>query len=280
LTVSAAPAAFLADLRASVAEWCATVSSLSPASCSHGPVDAVSCAWYHGIWPFLREVDMVSSPTWHHDFYRTWLPRDAGGPVLVSGAADFSMVAYAIEAGAEPVVLDQCRTPLDASEWYARRAGARLTTRQADLLRDDLGVADAAVIVSDALLTRFAPADAAIVAKKWFGALAPGGRVVTTVRIHSGSAFDADGEARGRAQFAERLRRKLDAHHHKIGTADLVVAAGVYADKMTSANLGSAGSIRRVFEAAGFTIVHEELAVVRGEFAPTRYLRLVAERPA
>jgi hypothetical protein len=35
-----------------------------------------------------------------------------------------------------------------------------------------------------------------------------------------------------------------------------------------------------VFEAAGFTIVHEELAVVRGEFAPTRYLRLVAERPA
>ena len=72
MTVSSAPA-FLAELRASVAEWCATVSSLSPASCSHGPVDAVSCAWYHGVWPFLREVDMVSSPTWHHDFYRTWL---------------------------------------------------------------------------------------------------------------------------------------------------------------------------------------------------------------
>ncbi|MCU7722731.1 class I SAM-dependent methyltransferase [Actinoplanes sp. KI2] len=279
--MSSAPA-FLAELRASVAEWCATVSSLSPASCSHGPVDAVSCAWYHGVWPFLREVDMVSSPTWHHDFYRTWLPRDPGGRVLVSGTADFSMVAYAIEAGGEVIVLDQCRTPLDASEWYARRAGVPLTARQGDLLRDDLPVTDATVIVSDALLTRFAPADAAIVAKKWFAALAPGGRVVTTVRIHSGSEFDATGEARGRARFAERFRQRLDgsAAHGKLGTADLVAAAGVYADKMTSANLGSEESIRRLFEAAGFTIVHEAIAVVPGEFAPTRYLRLVAERPA
>jgi hypothetical protein len=221
---------------------------------------------------------MVSSPTWHDDFYRTWL-RDAGAPVLVSGTADFSMVAYAIEAGGEVTVVDQCRTPLDASEWYARRAGVPLTTRQGDLLHDDLPVTDAAVIVSDALLTRFAPADAAIVVKKWFAALAPGGRVVTTVRIHSGST--AADEERGRAGFAGRFRSMLDRSSAPPKMSeDLVAAAGVYAERMTSADLGSGDSIRGIFRDAGFVVVHDEVTDVAGEFAPSRYLRLVAERPA
>jgi hypothetical protein len=95
---------------------------LAPVLCRGSCMSKEDCSWYHAAWQFLRLFDMVSTPTWHADFYLEALhlcaisgkfPR-----VLVCGAADYSMLAHVLWAYKQVgttcsvSVIDQCETPL------------------------------------------------------------------------------------------------------------------------------------------------------------------------
>jgi hypothetical protein len=103
------------------------------------------CAWYHGFWPYLRIFGMAASPDRHQDFFLGALGGAATGTgasrVLVSGAADSSMLAHVVEAwrgagGSAPqvTVLDRCPTPGMVSNWYAQLGGFEISTAVADVV--------------------------------------------------------------------------------------------------------------------------------------------------
>ncbi len=58
---------------------------LSSAVCGGSYVEDGDCSWYHGVWQYLRILDMVSTPTWHPRFYvpeLTALARERDGARL------------------------------------------------------------------------------------------------------------------------------------------------------------------------------------------------------
>ncbi len=284
-------------LNEALAEWADTAFTSASLSCSHDHVDASSCAWYHGAWPALRMLDVVSSPAWHHEFYSANLRldiRDSVTPrILISGVADFSMLAFVLAAvkGIDPQpeihVIDCCRTPLDACVWYAHHAGGRVAVDQQSVLSPPETLVRLCggqsgdlfdLITTDALLTRFTRPGTEQVVAGWFSLLRRGGSVVTTVRLHprdvpGESSADVSGFVSRVAELA-RLRR-----FPKIKDEDLVAAASLYAQKMTSHDLGDVNEILALFREVGFVIEHQEVAPVKGEVTPTEYLRLVARKP-
>jgi len=48
---------------------------LSAAHCVGGYLSGSSCSWYHSAWQYLRLIDMVSTPSWHGNFYADQLTK-------------------------------------------------------------------------------------------------------------------------------------------------------------------------------------------------------------
>jgi len=281
-------------LNEALAEWAETAFTTAPLSCTHDQVDNSSCAWYHGAWPALRALDVVSSPAWHHEFYSSNLYRKMRVPatrrILISGTADFSILAFVLAAvkGLDPQpeihIIDLCPTPLEACLWYSLRTGGKIAVLQRsvldlpEVLMEGPGKGSNEffdLIVTDALLTRFEFGDAKDIVTNWFRLLRPGGSVITTVRLHprdvsDGSASDFTAKVAGLVQ----LRREPS----KITNHDLVAAADVYARRITSHNLGDVGDVSSLFIKVGFVLEHEDVAPVKGELTRTQYLRLVARK--
>lgn len=268
--------------------------------CKVDYVDETSCSWYHGVWPYLRLCNMVSSPRWHPEFYDTALRVQLGDlgarRVLISGTADYSMLSFVMEAAGrhrgelDVHVVDRCPTPLSACRWYAKRTGIDIQVHEKDVL-DDIDEltrvlapqgdhparSDFDLVVSDAFLTRFAPEDACRVLQNWAALLRPGGAVITTVRLHP-----RDGELQGVThdvtEFLLRLRRRAENWRWllKIDIDELVDAAREYALKMTSRDLGDLDDVLGLFETNGFDLLQYETARVEGELCETEYARVVA----
>lgn len=278
------------------------------------------CSWYHGAWQYLRLFDMVSSPSWHKSFYHLELVQaleecarrgteaagdsrsaePAGGPrVLITGAADYSMLAYVIDAWSrtraakfdlcdEPDihVLDICPTPLLACRWYATTVANRaIETHECDLREDtdvkrlyeSTGPFD--LIVTDAFLTRFDHDGARAVMRHWSDLLAPGGKVVTTVRLHA-----ADGPYQGPDEISEFTQRaRLKAWHWRLQLRSSVDAicndAREYALRITSTDFGGVKEVTSLLEEGGFELPVATVSdQVQGELRSTQYLRVVARK--
>ncbi|AGL18796.1 class I SAM-dependent methyltransferase [Actinoplanes sp. N902-109] len=263
--------------------------SLAQVACTRHHVHPVSCAWYHGIWQYLRLYDMVSSPIWHSDFYsaalREHLHSTPQARVLITGAADYGTLAYVLNAVERPAaldvqVLDMCMTPLLANRWFARRRGTRVRMHNLDFV--EAGERFAAeqqpfdLIISDAFLTRFSAADAAVVAQNWRRLLKPGGRLITTVRLYESSRQEP--RAADITEYGLRLyeRAKNSSWLLKIDFNDLLKGAHDYAVTMSSSDqLGGADQVAAFFTRHGFDIVQRESAAVAGELTECNYLRIV-----
>lgn len=265
------------------------LSGVANVLCSGDHVDRTNCSWYHGNWQYLRLLDLVSTPTWHDQFYRTSfdeiLSNQSDARVLVSGTADYSLLAYILAAArrlsAAPdiTVLDQCATPLFACRWLAKETGANINTIQADIF-DAQSVLQGKFhcITSDAFLTRFSPEQANDVVKVWSKLLIPTyGRIVTTVRMHD-QAVTIRNEEEAVADFLSRARARLPRWQPfiKTPTGTVLEAFDTYARKMISNKIGNSDDIRNLMIENGLQIVGSEFGDVPGELYPTVYLRLVA----
>lgn len=272
-------------------------------------IDDNGCAWYHGVWQYLRLFDMVSSPTWHAEFYaeqlREAIQERGARRILISGAADYTALAFVLEAvGVHAAeldlhILDLCRTPLLACQWYAQRMAVPVTVHQADITRtSEFGAAglDMAepvdLVVADAFLTRFDPDGASRVIDSWYGLLAPGGTVVTTVRLHPRNeyadqdSFDLEFDSERRVtdpidDFELRLRERATGWQDMlpIDLETLLRAGRRYAKRMISRDLGDADDIAKRFQDREFDVIRQPTKRVRGELVGTEYLQIVARRP-
>src|SRR5207247_113790 len=131
------------DLEEPLASSADLLYGVAPVLCTGDHVDPAGCAWYHGTWQYLRLLQMVSTPTWHHEFYRSSLERALDGKkdsqVAITGTADYSMLAY-VSAAAKHVgtksavqLVDLCATPLFACRWFAKRNGFLVSVQQLDV---------------------------------------------------------------------------------------------------------------------------------------------------
>jgi SAM-dependent methyltransferase len=281
------PSAAPVELEEPLALSADLINGVAGVLCTSNHVDRHGCDWYHGAWQYLRLLNLVSTPTWHSEFYLEWLGTAAAkvqSPrALITGTADYSMLAYVCAAadvsGIKIDVLDMCATPLFACRWFAKQLGLRIGTIEDDLFEISAPIGIYDLICCDAFLTRFGPTELGRVTKAWGRLLRPGGMLVTTVRIHPRFVSARDPETAAR-DFRERAEQRAHRWRPFLNRSPVEIGelAEVYARRMKSNDLGSELAIREVLKQAGFEVLFEELASVPGELYPTTYLRLACEK--
>ncbi len=167
-----------------------------------------SCEPYHGFWQYMRLMGLGKTLSGQSERYlstldrlvREWArrPGAATPQVLISGCADYSMLAHVLHAcgrlqqRVEVTVLDVCPTPLFLNEWYARRAAQPVTVVCADSLQHH--PADAYdLIVTSSLLGYFSPDVRPRMFQGYAAMLRAGGRLVLANRIRPGSESEVVG---------------------------------------------------------------------------------------
>ncbi len=263
---------------------------LATALCRGDYVSLEDCSWYHGVWQYLRIFDLVSTPTWHSQFYMDELTRLArerdNARILVSGTADYSVLAHVLWTFARAgrrchvTVLDLCETPLILCRWYARQLEQDITTVRADILT--YAPADKFdCITSDAFLTRFTPLQRPQLLDSWTALLKPGGRVITTVRI-GGPAGTEREFARPEQVDVFRQRALLQATRWRdflpITAEEIAIKAQRYAERMVSHPVASADELREAFLKRGYQTERFDTVEVKGEMVPTTYLEMTARK--
>ncbi|MDN3351646.1 hypothetical protein [Actinomadura sp. DC4] len=274
-----------------------TMATIAPFSCIQPTDGRSTCSWYHGVWQHLRLFNMVSSPDWHSPFYEHALDQAFHGlagekqpRVLITGTADYTLLAYVLRAAANAradagiTVVDRCRTALLSCQWYSQRWATQealgtctVDVREADVLEIAPDPVRYHLITTDGFLTRLETSTAKEVIRSWHELLEPGGTVITTVRVHPldaprGSVLDEVSDFALRARDrAQRWRRYL-----KSRVNDITSAAQQYALSMRSQDLGDAATIGRLFAEQGFKIRYSSLNSVPGELRPATYIQIIA----
>jgi hypothetical protein len=244
----------------------------APQLCRKDPATGEDCSWYHRIWQYLRLMGLGGSPGIHADFYRRALNAVAPGTMpprlLISGAADYSMLAHLLVAfggrGATPevTVVDHCETPLWLNRWYADRMSRQITTCRCDIseFRTDRPF-DA--ICTHSFFGQIPGNRRPGLLAAWRELLRPGGLAITADRVRPASSnmpigFNPEQARVFRATVlsqAERLGGSLE-----IEPAELARHAAIYAGKQRLHPVRSRAEVQELFERAGFRIV-EELCV-------------------
>jgi hypothetical protein len=273
---------------------------LAPDLCRKEPATGESCAWIHGFWQYFRLLGLASTPSLHVSFFTEALTARAGNTgtprVLISGAADYSMLALVLGAyGARDVrpevtVVDRCETPLMLNRWFAQRAAFEITTRLCDILEySEARPFD--VLCTHSFLSEFPRDYWPRLLAKWRELLRPGGSAVTINRVRPGSGPEP---VRFTPEQASALRAAVLENALTLPRASgadprlLAQAAETYASRRRTWAPQSREQILALFENAGFSMDSLSLgpvargvpAAVSGPTTPgsTDYARIVASR--
>lgn len=270
----------------SSADYCYNIAK---SVCSKDYIDKASCVWYHSIWQYLRLLDLVSSPEWHSEFYIENMikifERKLSPKVLISGTADYSMLAYIIYCckltsnSAEIYVLDLCNTPLEMCKWYAKREKVKISVINADLFTYDFGNIKFDIICTDAFLTRFSNNQIINIIAIWKELLNQNGCIITTVRVREDkNKKDSNLSSNDlKMKYIEEacLRYEKWKHFLSISCAELKSATTLYVNNMSSNNLGNTEEVLKLLEDCGGKIIQQNTRITRGELETTKYLEIV-----
>jgi SAM-dependent methyltransferase len=167
------------------------------AHCAHDG-QGQGCDAYHGFWQTMRLMRLGATLGGHPGHYLEAIAAWAASPhrhggvrrVLISGCADYSMLAHVWHASAtvgadlRVTVLDACPTPLQLNTWYAERLGRRVQTVNSDVLayRPDTGLD---LIVTSSFLGYFGPATRPALFQAYRRMLRGGGQLVFSNRLRA-----------------------------------------------------------------------------------------------
>jgi len=250
----------------------------APETCNADAPGAGGCAWYHGLWQYLRLLGLVTAPPAHGRFFIDTLAglarRGECARVLISGSADYALLALVVHAlrpdpdhprlAPQITVVDRCETPLLLNRWYAREAGVAVETGRSDILRWGLGPGAGRegnfdVVCTHSFLGYFTDPQRAALMARWHALLRPGGRVVTINRVrpaHRGG-FVGFGPEQAHA-FGERVREEARRRSASLDLdADtLAGAALLYTQRFRVRAVASRRALAALFEEGGFTVEH------------------------
>lgn len=264
------------------------VSEAAKVLCGYDHMNSESCFWYHSVWQYLRLCNMVSTPTWHNDFYLNKLNDSYNGleniRVLISGCADYSTLSYAIFVAKEKNlkveydVLDLCETPLFACRWYGKETNSKVNTFKKSIFDLD-EVEKYNLITTDAFLTRFTKSETLDILNRWNKALKKSGHVVTTVRIHDEKHICPKHPSKEVvAEFKNKAlkRAQIWGRYINCEPEEIAYRAEKYASTMISNPIGTKEEILKAFADANFEIIDLEDVELQGELYLSRYLRIYA----
>lgn len=254
--------------------------------CKNGIVGK-DCSWYHATWQYLRLLNVVSSPTWHDSFYTNEITsalKNKKQPIiLISGTADYTMLAYVIECikkldinDSKIYVLDTCNTPLYFCKWYAEKNKYTINTINEDILKyKNENFFD--IICTDAFLTRFNKTIVPKVIDKWKTLLKTKGKIITTIRVHDDNDLNHMEEEEAILQFCDKVKGLTTKYKEyiKFSPEEMYKIAENYARKMKSNNLGDREAILEYFNE--FKNVYR-FNTIPVELKETEYIELVAEK--
>jgi len=269
--------------------------------CWRDPRSGWSCSWYHGVWQTLRLLGLVTSPREHAEAtaqgLRALARRGDARRVLISGSADYAMLAQVIDAwraegrALEVTVVDLCETPLALCRWYAEREGVAVRTVASDALdyRDDAAFD---VVCCHSFMGYFDAKGRDTLARRWAALLRPGGRVFTVHRLRPSYRGDTLGfdAAQARA-FRERVldRAREQGLPGGLGLGWLAEATDHYTEDFRIHPVRSAAELAGHFEQAGLRIVELGACGIEAAAASVSgpavaeaadFVRVVAERSA
>lgn len=219
------------------------------------------CRCYHGAWGFLRLYDVRRSVFQDHEFLLDTLEKAARKGlrrVLISGAADFGILSYILEAfasaGVKPyiTVVDKCQTPLEINLWYARRMGAEVTVIKSDIHDLDGGIFD--LVVAHNFLNFFNSRQRRDLVAKWVQSLSPEGRIISISRLRP---EEPEQSRRFVNQGVELLVEKVREAHQGSADRALIDADRLeglvrgYAAQRLPWNIRSESELEDPFEHAG-----------------------------
>lgn len=256
--------------------------------CKNGIVSK-DCTWYHSAWQYFRMMNLVSTPTWHDKFFRKGLSRSLiGGKkeinILISGTADYSLLAYVINACGSVEckvnidVVDSCQTPLFACQWYADKKSTQVNLINKNILElENYNHYD--LICCGAFLTRFNKSDACKVIDKWKDLLVTGGKIVTTVRVYKKKSVSDKKQERYKQKFVNKAKVKYKSYkkYIKLSQEQIVDLAKKYTNNMSSNKLGDEKEILSLFKDFD---VFSKLKPTKGEYSKTTYLEISATKRA
>jgi hypothetical protein len=274
---------------------------MAPQLCHRDAVTGEDCSWYHGLWQFLRLMGLAGSASDRGDFYQRAIQasvaRMVAPRILISGAADYAMLAQVIAAchdlSIKPAVtvVDVCETPLHLNRWYGDRASFPVNTSRSNLL-DYSPPRLFDLICTDSILGRFPPGQWGTLARKWKALLNPGGAILTASRLRQGAGHERIGFTTDQAQaFRDAVLRGARERHASLGIDPQLLARGaeIYAERQSTYAVRSTDQFQALFEDAGFAI--EELSVnqrmtdnsasIKAPTVPRRgeFLQVVARHP-
>jgi len=237
---------------------------LAPQLCRRDPVSGEDCSWYHGLWQDLRTLGLAASPAYQADFF--WgafksLAKRRRLRLLISGAADYSILAHVLWGGhengleADVTVIDLCDTPLFFNQWFAEQVGYKITTVREDILAyQPEELFD--VICSHSFLGQFPPQRRTELVGKWSQLLAPTGTALTVNRVRPGGTphevrFSQE-EARTFCLTVEQRMRESRSWP-EAEAAEVLARARIYAQRLRIHAI-SPVEFTQLFLSAGFRI--------------------------
>ncbi|OGA32140.1 MAG: hypothetical protein A3F75_12195 [Betaproteobacteria bacterium RIFCSPLOWO2_12_FULL_64_23] len=239
---------------------------LAPQLCRKDPATGENCAWCHGLWQYLRLMRLAATPGHQVDFYRRAFQSVTGGNgaprVLVSGAADYSMLALALaihrERGLEPVitVVDECDTPLFLNRWYAERASASVECSRSDIL-EYASATPFDVVCTHSFLVQFSPDERIRLLAKWRELLRPGGTVITVTRVRAAAGTERVRFSPEQAQaFRATVLRQAEAMRAllQVDPDELAQEADIYMSRQRPWPVRSREEVQQLFEDCGFRV--------------------------
>lgn len=235
---------------------------LSRDLCRINPETDKSCAWNHGVWQYLRLLNIITTPDLHAEFFRkTFFALRSKNPrILISGTADYGMLEIVHQGfldctPSDITVLDHCATPLELCKWYAAKKSIEITCRCIDILEfDEYESFD--LICTDSFLAQFIDENRDPLVQKWKKLLRPGGKIITVNRIRPGIRGAVHFSPEQIARFTETVSLGLSTLSSTTGMdiSKIPMLAKQYAEHQTTYAVSSADEIRRLFKQAGLTI--------------------------
>lgn len=233
------------------------------------------CDAYHGFWQTMRLMRLGATLGGHPGDYleamaawATQAPAPGGKRrVLISGCADYSMLAHLWHASAavavdfEVTVLDICPTPLRLNTWYAERQGRSVQVVCEDVRahRPDTGYD---LIVTSSFLGFFSPLDRPALFQAYRGMLRGRGQLVFSNRLRAAPEQVPVGFTAAQSeQFAE-LAARLSADlptQAALDPAQAHAMALAFARHTRNYPLASARSIETLAADAGLQLRHSHV---------------------
>jgi len=254
---------------------------ISSQNCQGGFASYDTCNWYHGSWPALRTLGVVSNPYWHLDFFRRQLIQK-NQDIAVLGTADFSLPFLVDQTTTGKItIFDICNTPLDLCRIVSRKNKLNWEVGRLDI-RADFIEKEFDLIINDAFLTRFPKVARQGVLRNIGRMLRKDGVYATTVRIRQPGDDQGNQSTKDRRTwFVERAMGRFDEIG---GLGDLIDEEKMremvsdYMKNMKSHRVECEEEIIESTVDTSLKVENSERVIVPGESEESVYLRFVMRK--